>query len=234
MGTDIYFFVERREADGWKQVTKPHEPCEYCEGKGTKEFKHGGEGECFMCDGTGKHSAPFYNSRNYCLFGILADVRNGVGFAGIPYGEPLTVMAPPRGLPEDVSATVRAEEDSIGHSASWFTVAELEAYDWTQTSKQTGWVDLKTYAKWKAAGSKGYPEEYCGDVSGSTVRHVSNRQADRLIEGSEGPLHPDTYTRIYWQVPYSEAAGDFYSETLPALRALGKPEDVRIVFWFDC
>ena len=43
----------------------------------------------------------------------------------------------------------------------------------------------------------------------------------------------DAYCQIEWEEPYHKSAGQFYNKTMPALRALGKPEDVRIVFFFD-
>lgn len=62
--------------------------------------------------------------RNYGVFGFLANVRN---YSHSP------VIAEPRGLPDDVSAELRAEwYDTSGHSDSWLTVAELLTYDYDQ------------------------------------------------------------------------------------------------------
>jgi hypothetical protein len=43
----------------------------------------------------------------------------------------------------------------------------------------------------------------------------------------------NTYCQVEWETPYYKAASDFWSSTIPKLLRLGKPEDVRIVFWFD-
>ena len=43
------------------------------------------------------------DGRNYDWFAILADVRNGRGFAGVSTGEGFNVIAMPKGLPEDLS-----------------------------------------------------------------------------------------------------------------------------------
>lgn len=43
------------------------------------------------------------DSRNYDWFSILADVRNGIGFAGVKTGGRFSVISSPRGLPEDIS-----------------------------------------------------------------------------------------------------------------------------------
>lgn len=78
-----------------------------------------------------------YKGRNYDMFAVLADVRNGVGFAGRYTGSGFKPIAAPRGAPEDASSEVKAYTDSWeadGHSHSYFTLAELLAYDWDQTT----------------------------------------------------------------------------------------------------
>lgn len=62
---------------------------------------------------------PIYHDRNYALFATLADVRN---YSDI---EPIDS---PRGLPENLSNTVKKELDLWTydrHSYSWFTAKEL-------------------------------------------------------------------------------------------------------------
>ena len=78
-----------------------------------------------------------YDQRNYALYSILADVRNGYGFAGVFTGMGFTPIAPPRGVPEDASPEYRAEVAAWGgdgHSHSWLTLKELQAYDWHKTT----------------------------------------------------------------------------------------------------
>lgn len=66
-----------------------------------------------------------FDWRDYGAFGFLADVRN---YSRVP---PLTEA---RGMPDDVSASLRAEaDDADWHSHSWLTVAELAGFDYTQT-----------------------------------------------------------------------------------------------------
>lgn len=45
--------------------------------------------------------SEYEQSRHYQLFAVLADVRNGYGFAGVQTGEPVKPIAKPRGLPPD-------------------------------------------------------------------------------------------------------------------------------------
>ena len=49
------------------------------------------------------HDVPsnYKQDRHYQLFAVLADVRNGYGFAGIQTGEVVTPTSKPRGLPSD-------------------------------------------------------------------------------------------------------------------------------------
>lgn len=66
---------------------------------------------CFRCGGSGQDVQP-YHGRNYDVFAILADVRNGRGFAGIETGDGFVPIlgfgeAALRGLPDDLSPELR-------------------------------------------------------------------------------------------------------------------------------
>lgn len=66
----------------------------------------------------------FFDWRSYGLFGFLADVRN---YSAIP------PIAPPRGVPDDMSEGVATEFDGWGrdaHSASWLGLPELLSFDY--------------------------------------------------------------------------------------------------------
>ena len=54
-------------------------------------------------------------NRNYWAFAVLADVRNGYGFAGIDKGDPITPISEPRGLPEDLSDELRDQLKDVGN-----------------------------------------------------------------------------------------------------------------------
>jgi hypothetical protein len=111
MGCDIHLYVERRTDSGWEHV--PDHSDDW------------------------RDTANWYSTRNYNLFAILADVRNGHGFAGIKTGDGFIPIDYPRGLPADVSTKVDAEcvEWGIdGHSHSHLTIAEILAFDWDQST----------------------------------------------------------------------------------------------------
>lgn len=88
---------------------------------------------------------------------MLANVRNGVGFAGCDTGDGFTPISEPRGLPEDVTAEVKEASDRWGvdgHSHSWVILAELLAYDWQgQRTKLRGWVSGSDFRLWKESGA---------------------------------------------------------------------------------
>lgn len=214
MGCDIHFWVERQRPDGQWELA------------GEEDYD------------TEDH--PFTIWRNYNLFSILANVRNGYGFAGVDTGEGFVPIAEPKGLPEGVCSRVRAEHarwEGDAHSTSWFTLAELQAYDWEQVTKLRGIVSAHEYAIFK---EKGAPESWCGGVSGPRIEHVSNEEMEkRIASGELSTAKPErfgmeqVFTKIEWTRTYRECCRSFVEKTIPALRELGEPERVRIVFWFD-
>jgi hypothetical protein len=213
MGCDIHFFVERfnDETETWELIK--NEKNEYGE---------------------------FYGSRNYNLFAILANVRNGYGFAGTPTGKGFVPIDDPRGIPPDASQEYLNEVDrwnGDGHSHSYFTVQELMQYDWTQTTTLSGWVHASEYATFKRNGE---PNAWAGMISGGGIKHISNEEMEAKFFNPEMNRYDywqkkddGSITEIEWSVTYYHCAGNFLSETLPELWQLGPANKVRIVFFFD-
>lgn len=245
MGCDIHFYTETRKdgvwatADTWTR-DEPEEP--------------------------GKPGRPFvahelYDDRNYNLFAILADVRNGRGFAGVRTGSGFNPIAAPRGVPDDANALYKevvAGWDVDGHSHSHFTLRELLDYDWTQVSTLDGWIGFDEWANWqgwsKARGE--YPSSWCGGVAGPSVVHLDAQAGAALLAEHRRRIDAaktnvdrnaiivalrketeNTYVRDSWQVTYAKAAGSFMSDTIPKLLKLAGGtrglDDVRILFFFD-
>lgn len=243
MGCDIHFYAEKKVHDNWVPAVPIID---------LNNGEYPDEGP----DLDTPYNEKWYTDRNYDLFSILADVRNGFGFAGVKTGEGFVPIDQPRGVPHDASPGYRMVVEAFGedgHSHSWLTIKDLLTYDWTQTTTKTACVDLKTYADWtackfwgKACGEA--PKEYCGAVSGPSVVHVTNGEMDRLAKslrqaGSTEERaailkeHVHTYTQVTWETPYYEAAGNFWKTVMPRLCKLGTEvrdwERVRIVFFFD-
>jgi len=166
MGCDIHLYVEKRDENGKWVSADTWTPDDWAAKEGKDQFVVSFENR-------------FYVDRNYDLFAILADVRNGYGFAGIDTGDGFIPIADPRGLPFDVTLAVHAEGDAWdcdGHSHSYFTVAELKAYNWNQTTKHRGVVDPWNFELWRRNGK---PNTWSGDVSGQLVIKVTNDEWPR-------------------------------------------------------
>jgi hypothetical protein len=158
MGCDIHLYVEKRDGSGWVSCDT-WEKDEYEPHRLTVPY--------------GKH---FYSSRNYDTFAILADVRNGSGFAGCPTGDGFVPISEAKGLPGDLSPELAAEvEASLEHTPSWLTVRELMDYDWTQTTTKTGIVNGPEYDRWESFQKRrgDGPDSWRGDIMGGAVKHVS-------------------------------------------------------------
>lgn len=141
MGTDIWFFVEKRyyreeyeEIDGtWRKTEKSKEelnsnaiwlsadkwkvnPYYYL----YPEYK--------TCRLTPSDPHEFYNEdRNYDLFSVLSNTRND---------QNLNFISLPRGLPEDISPElneVAFENKNDFYDHSWLLLKELIAFNWDQT-----------------------------------------------------------------------------------------------------
>ena len=84
------------------------------------------------------------DGRNYDLFGVLANVRNGT------WGDALPPIAERRGLPPDhVRRFDDDEEDQFGdHSFSYVTLAELLAYEWDAPVRKVGYVTAAFAEAW--------------------------------------------------------------------------------------
>lgn len=161
-----------------------------------------------------------YTGRNYDLFAILANVRNGRGFAGIKTSEGFNCISFPRGIPYDVSVEAKKELLSYGvdgHSHSWFTVKELKDFDCGQLTMQRGIISLEDYLALKVSG-KSEPDSWCGSISGPDIIIIDEDEVDDYLKK---PTKIDIYINYHWGSLYSEACEFFLKNTIPSLEALG-------------
>lgn len=239
MGCDIHLYVEKRNADGtWVAVDK------FVRDEADEPGEKGRLGVDYR--------TQIYSGRNYNLFAMLADVRNGRGFAGIKTGEGFVPIAEPRGVPDDASPEFKEIVEQWGcdgHSHSHHTLRQLLDYDWPQVSNLQGWVDAVSWAKWSRydRGQRQGPHNYCGSVSGQGIKHVSAGEMDKLLEPvaktyspereTFAEQHSNVYALADWTEPYYQAAGGFFSKCISQLLKIAGGvsgvDDVRIVFLFD-
>lgn len=209
MGTDIHMVIQKRQGDYNNELT-PWKTVE-------------------------SHDM----SRCYDAFSILADVRNGYGFAGCPTGEGFVPISKPKGFPVGyIPSELDDEDDATGtwlgdHSYSWLTLKELLDYDWTQTTTKYGVINEEQYAQWRRW--KYPPNSYSGSVSGGNTAMVSNEELDAILDGkATRKKNAEYFTRVKWQRSYFEAGADIWDVIAKMLKlAEGDYTSVRIVFGFD-
>lgn len=115
MGTDIHASLEYKDNNEWHAVMWPNGFF----GKFKDELEL-----------TARIPFP----RNYFLFAVLGNVRNGYGFAGIFTHEEIVPISDNRGIPIDVSKEtlkILSEE----HSPTWVSLTEILNYDWNKKNK---------------------------------------------------------------------------------------------------
>jgi hypothetical protein len=204
MGCDIHCWAEAKKPDGTWDVVP---------GIVTRDTEPGNPGEAV-------------EGRNYALFALLAGVRN--------YDD-VVPLAEPRGIPHDGSDYYLKMVENWGgdgHSHSWLTLAELLAHDWAKGVKETGLVSAFHYAEWKSRGFKGNPKTWNLGMSGK--RLPSTEAMDEWIAKHGTPLDDiSCRVHVYMEWQRTDTYHDFPSAVLHRLHRFGKPEDVRLCFFFD-
>lgn len=201
------------------------------------------------------HCRLLDDPRSYNTFSILADVRNGYGFAGCKTSSGFKYISKPKGYPKDFKIvdeymhqlpsgleyywfydTEKKEPNTelfMGdHSHSWFTLRELK--DWWSEHKDDvatiiGVVHVKEYLEYKESGK--IPESYCGMVWGKDLLTVTGEEYES-IENKEKVTH----VQCYWPRFYHECTQiQLYVDELEKIAGEHNmlPEDTRLVFGFD-
>ena len=243
MGCDIHLFVEVRKDGKWEAVKDIDKIALWQAQENLKDFENLDEGEVSgytemdFIERVEQESRPkymfLYNGRNYNLFSMLADVRNGYKCNGKLYM--ITPISEPRGVPADASTAYKEyveEWGADGHSHSYFTLAELDTPYWLGTERFGGYVtpeSFKAHMDGERFGS------YVNTRDNDTV--VSNEEMEAYVKSDEfNPFRRDLLTFVEWDTPRFKLDSYFYNEVLGYLRKLGEEygkDNVRIVFFFD-
>lgn len=197
--------------------------------------------------------------RWYDWFSVLADVRNGYGFAGIRTGQGFAVIAEPRGVPEDATKDWREYVEGWGndiHSLSYLTLEDFDNFDWNQTTMKRGVISLEKYRELRENNEA--PDMYSGGISGGNIITISTEAADKVIDETITELcRPATYSlfdsskvlteektlpvtewdihvEYFWPVIYREWFKNHLESWVEPLRELEQHCDqARVVFGFD-
>ncbi|MEQ1675052.1 MAG: hypothetical protein ABL876_00045 [Chitinophagaceae bacterium] len=177
----------------------------------------------------------WYDNRNYNAFSVLANVRNGYGFAGVDTGDSWPYIQSGRELPEDACPEVIQYMSSYDHDAGWITLEEFTKYDWSVARNKRGMVDKSQYLEWltKGAATGTGPHSWCGDVSGAMIRHVDNETMSGLIQGvCPVEVGKKYYTKVQW-VQTARAACSDLIESMKELAGEVGERECRVHFYFD-
>ncbi|WP_410769609.1 hypothetical protein [Fontibacillus sp. BL9] len=234
MGCDIHLFVEKRNvlSGKWEAIKGVNEP-EILDLKSlVQKCKTRAEDTTYWEQRIQEEESGVFDflhsGRNYTLFSLLAGVRNSYG---------LNPIHEPKGLPSDISYKVKESSDDWGgdgHSHSYLTAKELLNFDWSQSIKLEGWVNVEGYKEFKENGS---PSTWSRSVGGGGVDHVTHYDMENFIanNGEYYGFGRSPYTLVQWTLSCEDHLASFYTWSIPKLKELAGEdlESVRIVFWFD-
>lgn len=251
MGCDIHFFVEHRKDKDSPWVYAPRPTRE--QDRDPYYAKRAAENP--NDEHYERWSWQWYGGRNYRLFGALADVRNGSGFAGVDMGNSVPVIALPRGMPHDLSVHLarvwtnqnldyedpRYDDDLdwLGdHSFTWLTLQELLDYPWDDGTERRGVVSFEQWQNRLAVHGDALPlvtdeSPYDGWSGGISGPNIVVYEAKQVLSGVTAPADARVHVRDRWVTPMRKQCQDFVERTIPAMQQLGDPENVRCVFGFD-
>jgi hypothetical protein len=243
VGQDIHFYVEQRTADGWQRVeavlTTPdgRSTCERCRQPGVLVdglFHHERSGERACRRRPDQLGMPrretWLGWRSHLMFAILGSYcgpsRHLTFYDYSVDDDGVEPVAPPRGLPVDVSDEVRCAAESWGiggHAHSHLTVRELLGYDWDRTTRHVGM--MRSQDPGRAQRTQTFLDRFGGP---SWDWACANGVVD--VEVPEAEYQELTWTEAYWRnVPHQ-----FFGTVLRMARLAGDDLDsVRCVFWFD-
>ena len=167
--------------------------------------------------------------RNYDVFAMMADVRNGRGFAGVDLGDGFIPIATPKGIPEDADYNIHEEAEQWGvdgHSHSYLTLRELldleDSGYWDNKTEHRGVV---MRAELEQAKNDGIVLEVNEDHNTARLSGPPRSWAG----GISGPDPTDIF-RISWEGTYRESGGWLLNTTIPLLRELGDSYEMNHFF----
>jgi hypothetical protein len=193
--------------------------------------------------------------RHYQLFAVLAGVRNGRGFAGVPTGEAVNPIVEPRGYPEDFSAETIADEEeydredmhpiaSLAHMdkrrAKYHTDEEPAAiwmgdhsHSWLSGEEMLAWYQaapcvVKTGILDRADYEAWDKKSRPKSYSGGVFGAGVVIINDNAYEREKSPNW--THIRCDWESPLKSELAYFFDEVK---RLAAEHGEIRFVFGFD-
>lgn len=273
MGCDIHLFVEKKQRDGsWALIPPPviakpfdwkhyyslpeDEREQYSES--TVSYRYGqspySENPIYTDSYGSKYLRSWFDSRNYNLFSILANVRNDGNI--LDYKDA-------RGVPPDASEEYRKEANcSDYHHHSYFTLAELK--EWLGKLCKESFIEegvVSAYVAEQYLKTRKSPTSWSRSISGGNIRVFDladfmrfrskitylgdGKEPDGILKFADmSPFHRSyldipmhlTYCQVYvkmsWIRSYEGVLGEF-TRMMNEVLQFGGPDELRIVFHFD-
>lgn len=193
--------------------------------------------------------------RDYDYFAILANVRNGRGFAGVDMGDEFVPIQENRSfadLPFTVPDPDGGSYDYGDHSFGWITLREWIDYPhWNDIREQRGVVGLRkrvtpnnpadpgppalewaSYEELRGTGRA--PSNYYGGIGGSKVAVIDTARADAMLDGrmDEDP-DKEYHVRYAWNVSVGDSVNISIHEAMGYFASHLNPDTTYLVFGFD-
>lgn len=173
-----------------------------------------------------------FNNRNYSLFALLADVRNGES-------SPIKPISEQKGLPSDfeIDDEYHGRHWMGEHSFSFYTLAELKRWLTENTEIKITmkvFVPFTEYVRCKQENDT--PCYLCGGVGGEEIIILTEQQAEDALNGKYALNHVKNYFVDYtFEINLIDAVGIkiLIEEIEKIVGTEVAPENVRYVFGFD-
>ena len=250
MGCDIHSRLEILRPAGWNGAKAAHWEC-----VSTPLFENGWySADRPLSDWNAPMRVRPLSYRNYRLFAMLADVRNGDRHDG-GGGDWVQPIADPKGVPWDASEEWKQEAEEWGgdmHSHSFFTLAELDAYNWGGIVFNRGYITEEQYLVLR--GTNDAPQSWSGGVGGGNILAMTAIEyEDALalgnlakIKAGDGWGERKIYVQYQWSTTRYEEMGEL-KDAMEIMRdyqpganatpenpeGIADPEAIRVVFGFD-
>lgn len=149
-----------------------------------------------------------YNARNYCLFSLLANVRQNENC-------PNKCICEPKGIPDNICEEIKIDVldwGESGHSHSYFTLSELiDAKKTIKSIKRCGFISEQDAENLDKNGT--LPVSYCSFPAKDGSKYREWEEKNDLLD------------------PIIKALKKRYVEFFPL--SYVQSDRIRIVFWFD-
>lgn len=173
--------------------------------------------------------------RSYNTFALLADVRNGVGFAGRETGEAWPVLYPCRGLPDDIEKD-EDDESNVKLDFTWYWSFDPDKKD----PQTTLWMGDHSHS-WLSLSEIKNIKDFLKDKFYTARGMITLQQREDLERGILPTnwcsfTNMDGYVNSSWKRPANEChCLDLYIKELEEVGSQvgAADEEVRLVFGFD-